>query len=564
MIKLIKNNLQGYKLFTILGPIFKLLEAIVELILPLIVASIIDKGIKGGDGSYVISCGILMLVLYVVSFGFSLVCQYFAAKSSFGFGSNLRRRFFRHINKLPLWGADKVSTSALITRINYDVSNIQTALNRFLRLLTRSPFILVGSIIMAFSINMQLSLIFVIASLLVGLALTILMLLSSKRLGIINPMHEKVTTKTRENLGGTRVVRAFDMQNDEIRKFEKLSVSLKKESIILSVLTALSHPFAYLIMQGGMIAVVYFGAAKVSSGVLSQGEIIALINYFLQILNAITLIAMLAVMFARAAASGRRINEVLSLPVEENEGKTEFAANDESIVFQDVSLRYGENSGPTLQQVSFSFKKGDTLGIIGTTGSGKSSLVALLPRLYDYEGKITLFGNELSEYDKSFLRDKIALAQQKPVLFSGTVRDNMLVGRENATEEEIRFALQQAECDFIKTPSAIVARGGSNFSGGQKQRIALARAFLKNSEILIIDDAMNALDYETEAKIKKNLSKNKDITKIIVSQRTQSLMGADLILVLSQGKIVGMGRHKELLASCPLYKEISKAQGGVV
>lgn len=563
--------LKDYKKESILGPLFKLLEASFELIVPLVVASMIDVGIAQGDKGYVGRMCLIMAALGLIGLVCSITAQYFAAKAAVGFATRLRHGVFEHIQKLSFSQLDREGTATLITRITSDINQVQSGVNLALRLFLRSPFIVFGAMIMAFTVDVKAALIFVVVIPVLSVIVFGIMLVSIPLYKKVQSGLDRVLGTTRENLTGVRVIRAFGQEPTEISKFDGENDALKKIQTTAGRISALMNPLTYVVINAGLIALIYTGALQVDAGVLSKGEVVALINYMSQILVELVKLANLIITMTKAVACGNRIEAVLGMPAglkeytaEENAGSEEETG---SVVFDHVGLRYYEGGEEALTDITFKARKGDTIGIIGGTGSGKSSLVNLIPRFYDVtSGSVRVDGRDVRSYDTVTLRDKIGVVMQKAVLFQGTIRDNLKWGNESATDEEIYEALRTAQAEEIVRQKKdgldeMIEQEGRNLSGGQKQRLSIARALVKKPEILILDDSASALDYATDAALRKALKEMPgDTTVFIVSQRASSLMHADTIIVLDDGKAVGMGTHEELLKNCSVYQEIYYSQ----
>lgn len=565
--------LKGYRLKTVFGPIFKLIEAVFELITPIVVAWVIDSALplaRGGDYSGLLKGGAIILALGVFGLAFALTAQYFASRASLGFGTNLRQGLFEHINSFSYAELDKFSAASLITRITSDVNQTQQAVAMFIRLVLRSPFIAAGAIVMAMTINVKLSLIFVAAASVISVALFCIMSSTMPKYKSVQDKLDGVTRLTRENLSGARVVRAFGAEEREISDFSDASEQLCSSSLKVNAVSALLNPFTYAVLNLGIIAILYFGGKTVYYGDLTQGEIIALVNYMTQILNAMVVFANLLVTFTKASASAARINEVFSITLSMKEGggaTCDFSAP--AIDLSGVSLTYGGSSSPSLRNVDLKVQKGGSVGILGGTGSGKSTLVSVITRLYDAtEGTVKIFGNDIKEYKNSELYKIFGVCPQKATLFAGTLRENLRLGAPDATDEEIYAALGTAQAlDFVNELDGkldyIVAQEGKNFSGGQRQRLTIARALVTRPYILILDDSSSALDFATDAKLRKALTllrEKENLTTVTVSQRATSIRHCDIIIVLDDGKVVGKGAHEELLNSCDVYREICLSQ----
>lgn len=567
MLKLARY-LKYYKLQVTIGPVFKLLEAIFELIVPLIMANIIDIGVKNGDTNYIAKQGVLLVILGVTGLLSALICQYSASFASQGVGTILRRDLFHHINTLSHKEIDIIGTPSLITRMTSDINQIQLAVAMLIRLVIRAPFLVVGAMIMASTVSLKLSVIFFGAAVLIGLTLYIIMSKSVPFFKTIQKRLDRISLISRENLRGNRVIRAFARQDEEEEKFSKAAQELTDASISAGRISVLLSPLTCTITNIAIALIIWFGGMNVNIGELSQGDIIALVNYMTQIMLAMVVVADLVVIFTRASASAQRINEIFETKTSVTEEKAEknpTAENDNAIEFRNVSFSYGE--GKALKNVTFSIKKGETLGIIGGTGSGKSTFVNLIPRFYDAtKGQVLVNGVDVKKYEIETLREKIGVVAQKTVLFKGSLRKNMQWGKEKATDDEIIKALKIAQSwDFVeKLPGKLdfdVAQGGKNFSGGQRQRLTIARALVKQPDILILDDSFSALDFATDANLRKELKEQtKGMTVVIVSQRASTIRNADKIVVLDEGECVGIGTHQELYKNCSEYREICLSQ----
>lgn len=567
MFKLIPY-LRHYKKESVIGPLFKLLEACFELLIPIVVSKIVDVGIKNGDIPYIMRmCGI-MIAFGILGLACSLTAQYFAAKAAAGFGTELRRDLFAHVNRLSYSQLDQAGSATLVTRITNDVNQAQSGVNLVLRLFLRSPFIVVGAVIMAFTIHVGLAWIFVVLVPVLSLVIYSIMLASI-------PLYKKVQEKldlvlrlTREALTGVRVVRAFSRQEDEKKEFADQSELLMHRQLLVGKISALLNPATYVVINGAILVVLWFGGKTVYQGEITQGEVLALTNYMSQILLALIALASLIVSFTKASASAARINEVFAqIPdMQEGDGKVTEKDTDERVTFSHVDFAYQDNKN-ALTDIHFTVKKGETFGIIGGTGCGKSTVVNLIPRFYDVKaGSVRVDGADVREYSFEGLRKKIGVVPQNAVLFSGSVRDNMRWRKKDATDEEIYQALELAQArDFIDAKpeklDAQLLQGGKNLSGGQRQRLTIARALVGNPEILILDDSASALDYATDARLRRAIAKGlKDTTVFIVSQRCASIKDADQILVLDDGCQAGLGTHEELLKHCGVYQEICMSQ----
>ena len=572
MLKLVKF-LKGYWFKTVSGPLFKLIEAVFELITPIVVAWVIDFAVpqgQAGDISALVKGVLIILGLGVFGLGFALIAQFFASRASLGFGTNLRRELYKHINTFSYAELDKFSTTSLITRLTADVNQTQQAVAMFIRLVLRAPFIVVGAIVMAMLIDVKLSLIFVVAALVIGGALFVIMATTMPKYKGVQARLDEVTLLTEENLSGARVVRAFGAEEREKAAFDGAAEKLSSASIRVGAVSALLNPLTYAVLNLAVIAILYFGGKTVYMGSLTQGEVIALVNYMTQILNAMVVFANLLITFTKASASAARINEVLAVNTSMQEGKgaqADFAAP--AIELENVSLTYAGSPSPSLSNVTLTVPRGASVGVLGGTGSGKSTLVSLMTRLYDAtEGKVKVFGNDVKDYTNAELSSLFGVAPQKAVLFYGTVRENVQWGKENATDEEIYAALDVSQSrEFVDGLEGgldfKVAQGGKNLSGGQRQRLTIARALVSVPKILVLDDSSSALDFATDAKLRKALNKLREetgLTTVTVSQRATSISRSDIIIVLDEGKVVGIGKHENLIESCAVYREIYLSQ----
>lgn len=561
--------LKNYKKQLILGPFFKLLEAIFELIVPVVMAKIIDNGIGNNDTGYILKMGGVMVILGICGLLFALVCQYFASQCAYGFGTDLRKSLYEHINTLSYSSIDKLGTSTLINRITNDTNSVQTGVNMFIRLAFRAPFLVAGAIVASMLIDLKLSIAFLIITPIISLIIYAVMSRTIPLYKKTQQKLDKTATLTRENLEGTRVIRAFSHQEDEIRNFNKACNDLSDNAILAGKISSVLNPVTFMVMNLGIVAIIYFGGIRVDGGSITQGELTAFINYMTQILLALVVLANLIVTFTKAIASANRIKDIFECKNEIISGNLDSVDKnaENSIEFENVSFRYNGAGDNSLENITFKIRKGGMLGIIGGTGSGKSTLSALIPRFYDADsGNIKIFGRDIKQYDTDFLRKIVGNVPQKAVLFTGTVRENMQLADENATDEEIIKALKIAQAwEFVeKLPrklDTIISQGGKNLSGGQKQRISIARAFIGNPEIVILDDSTSALDYATDLAFRKAIKENlKDTTVIMISQRATSLKDADNIIVMDDGKAVGTGTHENLLENCEVYKEIYSSQ----
>lgn len=562
--------LKGYEKESILAPLFKMLEACFELLVPLVVANIIDVGIKNGDLAYIgKQCG-LMVLLAVVGMASSLTAQYFAAKAALGYGTALRGTLFRHIDTLSYTELDGIGTPTLVTRITSDVNQLQNGVNMTLRLLLRCPFIVIGALILAFVISPAMGFWFVLVTLAISLVVWLIMRVTVPQYRAAQNTLDKVTLLTRENYVGARVVRAFARQDDEIADFTAVNDKLKTFQLTAGRISALMTPLTYLIVNLGVIAILMRGGLQVNSGALTQGEIIALINYMNQILINLLRIADLVVSVTRALASGIRVSEILntkSTMTDPAAAALAPAAGAPAVAFDHVGFTYHGAGAPSLTDISFAAQNGQTIGVIGGTGSGKSTLINLIPRFYDCtSGSVELFGHAVQQYGFAQLRQMIGIVPQRAVLFTGTIRDNMQWACPDATDEQIWQALEIAQAaDFVRgKPKGLdepVETAGRNFSGGQRQRLTIARALVPHPQVLILDDSSSALDFATDAALRKALKEQTHgMTVFIVSQRASAVQRADRILVLDDGNLVGSGTHANLLKTCDVYREICLSQ----
>lgn len=569
MLKLIRF-LRNYKKEVILGPLFKLFEAIFEIIVPLVMAKIIDVGIRNNDKTYIMQmCGVIIL-LGVCGLIFALIAQYYAARCGIGFGTELRRALYKHINSLSYAEVDKFGTSSLITRMINDTTTAQTGVNMVIRLAVRAPFLVIGSTIMAMILDIKLSVIFLVAAPIITLVLYLIMSRSIRMYRGIQKKLDRVSLLTRENLEGVRVIRAFSKQNEEKEEYNKASEDVSRSAIIVGKISSILNPATYAVMNLAIVAVLWFGGMRADTGSLTQGQIIAFVNYLTQISFALIALANLVIIFTKAEASSNRINEVFEVSSNISDGayELEYKENVPVVEFRNVSFSYGDEGESAVERISFQLNQGEILGIIGGTGSGKSTIANLVGRFYDVtQGEVLLYGRNVKEYSLKSLRKTIGIVPQKAVLFSGTILENMRWTKADATETEIVEALKIAQAwEFVeKLDDGIhseIAQGGKNFSGGQKQRLTIARAFVGTPPIVILDDSMSALDYATDLALRKSISeKLSDTTLIMISQRSTSIKNADKIMVLDDGEIVGMGTHDELYNSCEIYKEICDIQG---
>ena len=599
MWKLLKY-MKAYKKEAVCAPLFKLLEALFELFVPLVMAKIIDIGIAQGDRPYIVRMCLLMAALGLIGLVCSITAQYFSAKAAVGFAARLRHELFAHIQSLSFSEIDVHGTSTLITRMTSDINQVQSGTNLFLRLFMRSPFIVFGAMIMAFTIDVKAALIFVVVIPILCVIVFGIMLASIPLYKKVQERLDNVTGMTRENLQGVRVIRAFRQEKKEIETFDAGNEALVKIQMFSGRISALMNPLTYIVINGGLVVLLYTGAVRVDGGIITQGAVVALVNYMSQILVELVKLANLIINVTKAIACGNRIQNVMELKPgivsgtagsveagaeraakpEGADGKMDIQKQTVStgksvsehaqmpkVEFSHVSFRYKNAGADSLTDISFRVEKGQTIGIIGGTGSGKSSLVSLIPRFYDVrEGCVKVDGTDVRDYDLQQLRGKVGIVLQKAVLFAGTIRENLLWGNENATEEELKEAIHAAQADEVVFDGkggldAVVEQEGRNFSGGQKQRLTIARALVRHPEILILDDSASALDFATDAKLRKAIRElSGEMTVFIVSQRASTIQYADQILVLDDGEIAGCGTHEELLEHCSVYQETYYSQ----
>ncbi|MDD3253222.1 MAG: ABC transporter ATP-binding protein [Lachnospiraceae bacterium] len=587
----LSRYLKDYKRESVLGPLFKMLEASFELFVPLVMANMIDVGIRNHDGAYILKMGGLLLLLAVVGLTCSLTAQYFAAKAAVGFSTALRNDLFHHINRLSYSEQDVIGTSTLITRMTSDVNQVQSGLNLALRLLLRSPFIVFGAMIMAFTVNAKAAMVFVVTIPALSVVVFGIMAFSMPLYKKVQRQLDRVTQATRENLTGARVVRAFNRQEEEIQKFDDSNDTLVRFQVFVGKISALMNPITYVLINLGIVAVVWVSGKQVHEGIITQGQTVALVNYMSQILVELIKMANLIVSISKALACANRISAVLEEessiadPVaaageNRSSGRLAGAGADKrdgdfagaedtplKVQLEHVNFAYKRAKEDSLSGINLKVEKGQTIGIIGGTGSGKSTLVNLLPRFYDVrEGAVLIDGQDVRTYPLARLRKKFGMVPQKAVLFQGTLRENMQWGKEDATDEEIYRALDMAQArEFVENKGhgleMFVEQNGKNLSGGQRQRLTIARALVKNPEFLVLDDSASALDFATDAKLRRAIREGtKDMTVFMVSQRATTVRGADQIVVMDDGMIAGCGTHQELLHSCELYREICLSQ----
>lgn len=558
--------LRHYVKESILAPLFKMLEASFELFVPLVIAAIIDTGIKNSDKPYIFKMVMVLVALAVVGFISALTAQYFAAKAAVGFGKELRSDLYRHINTLSYSEIDKIGTSTLITRLTADVNQMQTAVNLFLRLFLRSPFIVIGAVVMAFTVDPKTAVIFAVSIPLLAVVVFGIMFCSV-------PIYKKVQTRldsvmriTRENLSGVRVIRAFNHEQREIEDFDKCSGELKDMQLYGGRISAYLNPITYVIVNLSIVLIIYVGGLRVDTGRLTQGEVISLINYMSQVLVELIKLSNLIINLTKSVACGNRINDVFKLSPSVNDGNGEKTEGKFAVEFDNVSAVYSGSKEKSLDSLTLSVPRGATVGVIGATGSGKTTLVNLIPRFYDVsEGAVRVNGTDVRNYGTEELREMVGVVPQKAALVSGTVRDNMKWGKPNATDDEINAALKTAQAlGFVNEKEGldtIILQGGKNLSGGQIQRLTIARALVRKPDILILDDSSSALDFATDAALRKAIkSDTENMTVFIVSQRFSTIKNADMIVVLDDGKVCGIGKHEELFENCEEYRDICKSQ----
>jgi len=568
MLRLVRY-LKDYKKESVLAPLFKFLEAAFELLVPLVIAKIIDVGIANKDSDYIIKMGVLLVSLAVIGLSSAIVAQYFSAKAATGFGTKLRDDLFAHILSFSHAEIDILGRDTLVTRVTNDSDQVQNGVNRFFRLVLRSPFIVAGAFIMSFNIDAKMSIIAFTVIVILAIIVSVIM---SKSIGLYRNVQrklDKVLGKTGENLSGIRVIRAFSKEESEVSEYNDATKDLYNDQVMVGNISALLNPLTYVVVNLGIVAILQAGAIQVNIGNLSTGQVVALINYMSQILVELVKLANLIILLAKASACAKRINEIFDIKSSIKGGKLKLEINNfegDIISFEDVGFAYPKAKQEALSDISFCIKKGETIGIIGGTGSGKSSLINLIPRFYDISrGKIKLAGKDIKEYSLESIRENIALVEQKSRLFRGDIKSNLLWGDNNASEQELYEAATIAQAvDVINSKenklNSEVAMYGNNFSGGQKQRLSIARSLVKKAGILILDDSSSALDYATDSRLRKAIKQIKNITTLIVSQRIVSIKNADRIIVLDDGKIVGIGTNDELLESNSIYREIYNSQ----
>ena len=567
--KRLLHYIKPHRFITIMAPLFKMLEATFELFVPLVVAQMIDVGIAWNNSLYLWKMLVLLIALGAIGFGFSLTAQYFAAKSAVSVGMSMRSDLFAHINTFSYQEIDSIGTSTLINRMTNDINQVQNGLNMFLRLFLRSPFVVFGAMIMAFTVDVRAALPFAVAIPVLMVVVFAILLISMPLYKKVQKQLDQVLLTTRENVSGIRVVRAFAKQQTEKSRFQEETNSLYHKQIFVGKISALLNPLTYVIINLGIVAVLFFGGRQVNMGNLTQGQVIALINYMSQILTELVKLANLIILLSRAMASLGRVNAVFDIsPSIRDAGEEAFAADrSPAVLFENVGFAYAGSRKETLRGISFSVMQGETIGIIGGTGSGKSTLANLIPRFYDCtSGTIRLFGKDMKTLRPSFIREHVGVVPQKPAVFSGSLRENMQWGKQGASDEEIYRALDIAQArEFVESKQQgldlKIQQGGSNLSGGQKQRLTIARALVGQPDILILDDSASALDFATDAKLRKAIKEStENMTVFIISQRVSAIRNADHILVLDDGKPAGYGTHEELLDSNGLYQEICSSQ----
>lgn len=569
--KSLLKYLKDYKKESFLAPLFKMLEASFELFVPLVMAAIIDTGIANNDREYIFKMGGVLVTLGLIGLACSATAQYFSARAAVGFATKLRHALFSHIQSLSYTELDTLGTNTLITRMTSDVNQLQSGVNLTLRLLLRSPFIVFGAMIMAFTVDVKAALIFVVAIPLLSIVVFGIMIVSLPLYKKVQAALDKVLGRTRENLAGARVIRAFCKEDQEIEAFSEENEALLDIQVFVGKISAAMNPLTYIIVNVALVVLLWTGAIRVDSGIITQGAVVALVNYMSQILVELIKLANLIIQITKALACAKRIESIFEV---ENSQQIEAltqqadAKNTEDVIrFEHVGLTYQGGGDESLTDIDFTVKRGQTIGIIGGTGSGKTSVVNLIPRLYDAtRGTVLVDGQDVKTYDPDTLRSKVGIVPQKAVLFKGTIRENLLWGNENATEEQLEKALEISQAkEFVDTKEGrldfMIAQGGKNLSGGQKQRMTIARAVVREPEILILDDSASALDFATDAKLRHAIREmGNDMTVIIVSQRSSSIQYADQIIVLDDGKMVGIGTHESLLADNEVYQEIYYSQ----
>lgn len=559
--------LKGYEKETVLAPLFKMLEALFELFVPLVMAAVIDVGIGGHDRGYVIRMCLVLIALGVIGLACSITAQYFAAKAATGFSTVLRRELFAHIQSLSYTEMDNLGTSTLITRMTSDINQVQSGVNLVLRLFLRSPFIVFGAMVMAFTVDVKAAMIFVVAIPMLSVVVFGIMIWTMPLYRRVQGALDKVLGLTRENLTGVRVIRAFCLEEQEQTHFREKNERLTDMQKFVGKISGLMNPLTYIIVNGAVVVLLYTGAIRVDQGIITTGAVVALVNYMNQILVELVKLANLIINITKSVACGNRIQSVLEIPSSMKNGSDTNLARADEVVFDHVGLTYAQAGTESLTDIDFSAKAGQTIGIIGGTGSGKSSLVNLIPRFYDATaGAVKINGKNVKDFDLETLRKMVGIVPQKAVLFKGTIEDNLRWGKKDATEEELWEALETAQAaEFVRERAdglqAKIDQGGKNLSGGQRQRLTIARALVGHPGILILDDSASALDFATDAALRKALREMKGSPIVfIVSQRTSSIRHADQIIVLDDGMVAGIGTHQELLENCPVYQEIHYSQ----
>ena len=559
--------LKGYEKETVLAPLFKMLEALFELFVPLVMAAVIDVGIGGHDRGYVIRMCLVLIALGVIGLACSITAQYFAAKAATGFSTVLRRELFAHIQSLSYTEMDNLGTSTLITRMTSDINQVQSGVNLVLRLFLRSPFIVFGAMVMAFTVDVKAAMIFVVAIPMLSVVVFGIMIWTMPLYRRVQGALDKVLGLTRENLTGVRVIRAFCLEEQEQTHFREKNECLTDMQKFVGKISGLMNPLTYIIVNGAVVVLLHTGAIRVDQGIITTGAVVALVNYMNQILVELVKLANLIINITKSIACGNRIQGVLEIPSSMENGSDTNLARADEVVFDHVGLTYAQAGTESLTDIDFSAKAGQTIGIIGGTGSGKSSLVNLIPRFYDATaGAVKINGKNVKDFDLETLRKMVGIVPQKAVLFKGTIEDNLRWGKKDATEEELWEALETAQAaEFVRERAdglqAKIDQGGKNLSGGQRQRLTIARALVGHPGILILDDSASALDFATDAALRKALREMKGNPIVfIVSQRTSSIRHADQIIVLDDGMVAGIGTHQELLENCPVYQEIHYSQ----
>ena len=568
--KMIMRFLKDYKKECVLAPLFKMLEAIFELFVPLVVSSVIDKGIVNADKGYIMQMCLMLILLAIIGLVCAITAQYFSAKAAVGAATGMRHSLFAHIQTFSFTEMDTLGTSTLVTRMTSDINQVQNGINMVLRLFLRSPFIVFGAMIMAFTIDVKAALVFVAAIPVLALIVFGIMLATRPMYKNVQSGLDKILGITRENLTGVRVIRAFNKEQDEVKRFKNDNESLNRLQKSVGKISGLMNPLTYVVVNVSIIALIWIGGVRVNAGALTQGQVVALYNYMSQILVELIKLANLIITITKALACAGRIQSIFDVKpsMQDGTGHVKETKDDVPVVeFKNVSLTYSGAGDTSIADTSFKAYRGQTIGVIGGTGSGKSSLVNLIPRLYDAtQGEVLVDGVNVKDYDIEALRNKVGIVMQKAVLFKGTIRENMWMGKKGATDEQIDEALEISQSkEFVDSKQGrldyVIEQGGKNLSGGQRQRLTIARAIVRKPDVLILDDSASALDFATDAALRKAIrGMNNSPTVFIVSQRAASLMYADLIIVLDDGQVAGMGTHDELLANCEVYKEIYESQ----